>query len=199
MNFSDGYRVKSEIQLSSNGFTNKNVGTCFQIAWVTSTQIDPDRVDEGAFCHVGKATNDATFLGTQMADKGHKLIWQKSTEWSTTTPKTFDDTKGTAQSRGTIGLVLVPDVSAGAEPNNPGTYLAKGAFMTATWYQPREATSYTEISRFSKNMKLQGYCIEPSTSVMKISPDGEVTLIGAIQLTVTTMAVLGLSASLLAI
>ena len=37
MNYSDGYKMQTTITLASDGFWNKSRGTCFQIAWVTST------------------------------------------------------------------------------------------------------------------------------------------------------------------
>jgi len=37
MNYSDGYKMQTTITLASDGFWNKSSGTCFQIAWVTST------------------------------------------------------------------------------------------------------------------------------------------------------------------
>ena len=186
MNFSDGYKMISHITLAGNGAENKNSGTCFQRAHSVETTIDLTRVDEGGLCHVGKAK---TGQALTLVQNGHNLIWQKSTEWSSTT---LDDSKGTKQSLGTIGLILDPDVS---QKDGLDKTLEKSAILKATWYQPRYSTSYTDITRFSAKDYIQAYCINPATRVLTKSPDGEVVLVGSVTL---AAGILSLGASLLA-
>ena len=91
-----------------------------------------DVATNGGYCHA--IISDAT-TATSIAINGHTLNWYTSTEWNSVIYQ--ENTKGTSQTKQTLGFVPTPPVNTEAYAS--GTIA--GMIITAYWYQPRETTA----------------------------------------------------------
>jgi len=61
------------------------------------------------------------------------------------------------------------------DPAIPTKYLMRtGYYQSVSWYQPKAASSYALIQRYSKSEKAGGYCMQGSGTTSYFSPPKEV-------------------------
>lgn len=147
--FSDGYSGKTTLELDYvlTGGTGGWRGVC--VVYYSSQYVQDNT--NGALCHLA-ATSTATAAGpTDFSASTLNLI--PSTTWQPPASSASVTTSSGSLTSAKYNLVLAPSTATARVFND-------GYYATATWYQPKYASSYTDIARYGKDNYVGVYCVQ---------------------------------------
>lgn len=177
--FSDGYTGKTTLALDYilPGAAGGWRGLC--LAYYSSQYVQDNTY--GTVCHIA-ATSTATGAGpTDLLASTLQHI--PNTTWAPPAMSASVTTSTGALTLTKYGITFSPTGAAARTYNN-------GYFVTATWYQPKLASSYSDIARFGKDAYVGAYCAQGSGSTTYFSAPAtaSVKLTGALSLAASLLA-----------
>lgn len=183
--YSDGYKgtISLNLEMILNGAAGGWRGVCIV---KFSSQFMQDNTN-GSIC---VAASQSTTAGHGPTDFGSVLMQHvPSATWAAPANKASLTHSASELTGGKYSITYSP--SAITQKVYTASYYA-----SATWYQPKHATSYTDIARFGKDDYAGSYCMSGSGSNTYFSaPAGSVKLTGAIYMAVSAIS-LGAALSL---
>ena len=168
--WTDGYKVSSTIKNAVSSGTNQMYGSCV-VYMKSSTEEDSTN---GAICQI--IASDGT-VASSTASNGRNLVLIPSSKWvangGTMTISKAEWTSYTL-TLDKYNLIFSPPRNVATAPLESTTTSTSAAFTyktgdfcagclsAVTWYQPREASTYEGLRRYSKDDYIQGYGIYSS-------------------------------------
>lgn len=177
--FSDGYKgiLTIDLEMILTGATGGWRGVCLVYY---SSQFIQDNTN-GALCFVAQ---QSTAIGAGPTDFGAGYLMHVA-------PSSWQPPAKSASLQPSSAALTGGKYAITYDPNKAVTDIFTSSFFASvSWYQPKYASSYTDISRFGKDDWVGAYCIQGAGSTSYFSaPSGSTQLSGATYLAISMLTI----------